>query len=133
MLFVDTYPLTALCFEGRCEPVLHDASKWLRHWLLCSDGKGSRTANLIVTSRQAECDDAEPVLSLWVIPRHKLFRFAAGLSGQLASLEMLGEIVLSSEDDERLLRSGGLSYEMVERALAAVEPPGIREFLRQSP
>ena len=48
------------------------------------------------------------------------------LSGRAASLEVLGELVLSSTQERDLLNSGQLTYEKAWGILAALETPGLR-------
>src|ERR1039457_6344769 len=60
------------------------------------------------------------------VPRSMLFERVPMLSGRAASLEVLGELVLSSTQERDLPNSGQLTYGKAWGILAALETPGLR-------
>jgi hypothetical protein len=52
------------------------------------------------------------------------------MTGMIGGLEILGEIVFSTELEKQLLDTGQVDYFFVERILSAVEPLGIISELR---
>ena len=124
------WPIFTLHFRGPGPQVTADALRWLRAWMVpAGQVMANRSANVMATVHPGR-DDAASELLAWVVPRHSTPARAAHFCGRLASLEMLGEIVLSTEDELRRLEARAISYAMVAEALASVEPLEVREVLR---
>lgn len=60
----------------------------------------------------------------------ELLSHAAGMDGTVGRLEILGELVFSTDGEKVRLDAGSVDYSTVAQILAAVEAPGVREFLR---
>ncbi|HIJ83547.1 MAG: hypothetical protein HW380_3293 [Magnetococcales bacterium] len=121
---VPGYPITAIHFRGTREQVetqlLEIVGKWEK---MFSDPHGI-TANLIGS---LDAQD-HTIFDLYFIPRDKTFNRGAGMVGVIAGLELLGEIVYSTEEEKRSLDRGQVNYDFVERIIASVEAPRAREF-----
>jgi diadenosine tetraphosphate (Ap4A) HIT family hydrolase len=117
------YPITTLLFHGSLEDVAEAATEWLMLWMGHHRNSDELTANFIATS-----DDSE-MINLYVIPRSTAFAQAPGIRGLVGGLEVLGEIVISTEDERQSMDNARIDYAYVRKALACVEAPGIRRYL----
>jgi hypothetical protein len=108
------WPVTCYrCTGDRATIVEHTVSLMLR-WR--EIGPADATENLmVVNTRQG--------VALFFVPRTRGLLHAKPFTGALASLEMLGEIVLGSENDLAALKAGIISYTTARAALALVSPP----------
>ena len=68
----------------------------------------------------ATFDDIQKELELFFVPRHRLRSQSPEMSGTIGGLEVLGEVVFSSDEEGRRLEVGEVDYHTVERILAAV-------------
>ena len=112
------YPLDVLHWHGNLSAVADLCSKWIRDWIAGHDNPADLTGNLI-----AICDEPGASVSLFFAPRSRSNGLAsrqANLVGGIGGLEVLGELVLSTDKQKRLLDSGGLDYFTLHRALAGV-------------
>jgi hypothetical protein len=115
------HPVLAMYFQGSRETVVTSATRWVTRWLDEHKRIGpTPAANIIAT-----CDDETGECNLFLVPRFKLFERVPMLSGRAASLEVLGELVLSSTQERDLLHSGQLSYEKAWGILATLATPGL--------
>ena len=67
---------------------------------------------------------------LYFVPRNRLYSRGPGMVGTVGGLEVLGELVFSTELENERLNAGMVDYMYVHRVLAAVEAPGVGDFLR---
>lgn len=124
------YPVSAIAFRGDREWLVQNAAACLWKWTNfyhppeLTNGHVKASANVIVTARKG----GDP--KLYLVPRHKEFSHAPGMLGEVAGLEVLGELVFSSKDEKVLVDHGRVNYEYVEKAIRAVEPPGATDFLK---
>jgi hypothetical protein len=65
---------------------------------------------------------------LYYVPRDE-FSHAAGFSGAIACLEILGEFIFSGEQEIRALGDGGVDYPWLFDTLRAVAPPAAVSLL----
>ncbi len=77
--------------------------------------ESSISANIVATF-----DDIQKKLELFFVPRRQLRSRSPELSGTIGGLEVLGEVVFSSDEEGQRLESGRVDYHTVERILAAV-------------
>lgn len=117
-LTVPGYPLTVACFEGDAADVVAPAAAWIQSAERVIGASDAASANLIATRTGDR-------VRLFVAPRHRAFAFAPGFAGLVGGLEILGEIVLTTEREKELLDAGQFTYERIAGILAAVEPPGL--------
>jgi hypothetical protein len=68
-------------------------------------------------------------VTMYVVPRHRLFRRAVGFAGVLGSLEVCGVFVVSSDAERRAIDDGRVTHQRLWRALEAVQPPQVDQLL----
>ena len=62
-------------------------------------------------------------VTLYFIPRDKENQFWNGEKGLVGSLEILGELVMASEDERALIEKGNIDYFFINAALSNVSTP----------
>ena len=62
-------------------------------------------------------------MSLFFVPRDRKKRRVSGVSENVGGLEVLGELVFSSAEEQDLLESGQLDYFALEQVLAEIYTP----------
>ena len=113
---IDNYPVTVVYWRGDLEEVLESASRWIRDWTVQNGHQASSiSANIVATF-----DDIQKELELFFVPRHQLRSQSPEMSGTIGGLEVMGEVVFSSDEEGRRLEFGKIDYHTVERILAAV-------------
>jgi diadenosine tetraphosphate (Ap4A) HIT family hydrolase len=117
--FTKHYPLEAAVWKGDGTEVVARAADWITRW-----GERNRTrlagltANFIAT-RDIDGDD----MALYFVPHDPAKSRAEGFTGLLGGLEVLGEIVLSSPEDNDRLSNGQIDYFTLEGMLTSVHTP----------
>lgn len=117
-LRVTNYPILAFRVWGPAKEVVAQAAALLQNWR--KEIGRAAGANLIALAEQGQ-------LCLYVVPRSALFIRAPGFRGEVASLEVLGEFVFSSAEEELQIREDRIGYGRLWRVLRSVEPPYVRE------
>lgn len=128
---VRDYPITALHFRGKHldrSDVVNKLVNWTSEWTKVS-GQAAVSANIIATV-DAPTGAGSDVFDLYFIPRNRLYSRGPGMVGTVGGLEVLGELVFSTELENERLNAGLVDYKYVHRVLAAVEAPGVADFLR---
>jgi hypothetical protein len=112
------YPLPVARWQGGFEDVVRDSAAWVRAWVAGSPSLGDRlSSNFIAAAWPAGS------VTLYFIPRDRTRTRWNGSNGLVGGLEILGELVFSSDEDRRLLDSGAVDYFFVEAALESVRAP----------
>lgn len=111
------YPITVACFDGPHDHIVEGASRWMLT-------RAAEHGNIDALSVNLMAMHTEGRLHLYVAPRHRSYSYAPGFAGLVGGLEILGELVLSTEQEKQSLDMGHFNYEGVSAVLAAVEPPG---------
>jgi hypothetical protein len=114
------YPITVACFDGPHDDIVERAAQWVLARTAEQGNAGAMSVNLM-----AMHTGGRP--HLYVAPRHRSYSYAPGFAGLVGGLEILGELVLSTEQEKQQLDLGHFTYERVSAVLAAVEPPGVRQ------
>jgi hypothetical protein len=122
----DDYPITTVYFRGPSDRVLELATRWVHGWTSFYDNNPALSANIIAT---LDDDDASK-FHLYFVPRNRVFSHAPGMVGLVGGLEVFGELVFSMELEKQHLDMARVTYQYVEQILAAVEAPGVREFVK---
>ena len=118
-VLVDRYPLAVAHWHERPETLSSASLEWLTDWGARNRARlDDLTCNLIAS----RCE-GEDRISLYFVPRERKKRYAAGISGFIGGLEVLGEIVLSSQEEKARLDQGGIDYFALERVLASIRTP----------
>ena len=112
---IDNYPITVMYWRDNPESVVESASRWIRDWMTRNGHQASSiSANIVSTF------DPRNGLGLFFVPRHRLRSKSPEMSGTIGGLEVLGELVFSSDDEGHRLDMGKVDYHTVERILASV-------------
>ncbi|MAH84503.1 MAG: hypothetical protein CBB68_09260 [Rhodospirillaceae bacterium TMED8] len=113
------YPVPVARWSGLVEDVLEHAVVWITNWSADNQNRQAHlTFNVIITS--AKHDET---IALYFIPRVADRQWWNGDKGIVGGLELLGELVMASDDECALVESGQVDYHFIEQALAAVHTP----------
>ena len=113
---IDNYPIPVVYWRGDPEEVVESASGWIRDWLVRNGHQvSSISANILSTF-----DDAQKKVELFFVPRHHLRSQSPELSGMIGGIEVLGEVIFSSDEEGQRLEVGKIDYHTLERILEAV-------------
>lgn len=121
---IKDYPIAVAYFAGHREDIAREASAWTRRLSGIFESPESLSANIIATADSSG-------LNLYIVPRHQSYSYAQGMVGLVAGLEILGELVLSTDIEKQNLDHFHYNYDSVAQVLAAVEPPGIRQCIER--
>ena len=95
--------------------------------LIRSEYKEALSANIIATP-----DNHNPEnFHLYIVPRNRFYSHAPGMVGMIGGIEVLGEVVFSTEIEKQQLDTGRVDYKTVEQILAAVEPVGLENLMEE--
>lgn len=116
---INGYPLTGAFWRGKRHEVFEASFIWITHWAELNAGRlESLTANLIAAK-----DAPSGEVSLCFIPRDRPAAGSGDISAHIGGLEVLGEFVLSSTRDKRMLDEGAIEYAVIEKWLRCVHTP----------
>jgi len=111
------YPLDFAHWRGSADVVAADASDWIRHWHQRECGARILTANIIVTA------DISGEINLYYVARDAALPRVPEFSGLIGGLEVLGELVFSSQDEGEALATGRVDYDLLWRILRSAHVP----------
>ncbi|MGI9303299.1 MAG: DUF4922 domain-containing protein [Gammaproteobacteria bacterium] len=111
---VEDYPVMAVCCRGSAEAVVRCMAAWARDWVARTQ-LASPSANIF-----SMVDAATRQTELYISPRDQMRSHSLEMSGLIGGLEVLGELVFSSDDEKQRLDRGEVDYHAVERILASV-------------
>jgi hypothetical protein len=112
----DAYPLDFAHWRGGIDEIIDAAMPWLQTW--CRGASDNLTANVIAASGAGG-----ETLDLYFVPRDKHRPGSAEMTGQVGGLEVLGEVIFSSEEEGQRLENGDIEYTTIKRILASVAVP----------
>lgn len=116
---VKHYPLAVACWQGSANSITTAALEWVRYWASTNRHRLQRlTANFIVTT---DIDSGE--LELFFAPRDRHKPKSSHMSGLVGGLEVLGELVFSSEEEHRALEQGEIDFDALLRIYQDVYTP----------
>jgi diadenosine tetraphosphate (Ap4A) HIT family hydrolase len=113
------YPLPVARWQGDVGEVVDEATAWIKRWV---DGNRSRIDGLS-SNFIAAANGHEGAVALYFVPRDRAKPRWSAVDGLVGGLEILGELVVSSDASRTLLNSGVIDYFYVENALASVRTP----------
>jgi hypothetical protein len=112
---IDDYPLSVEYWRGDLKEISAAAYPWIRDWLARNSHQLlSISANIVATF-----DEARNESELYFVPRHASRDQSPEMSGVIGAIEVLGEMVFSSEEDGQRLQRGEIDYGVLERILSA--------------
>jgi len=112
------YPLAVARWQGDVGEVVDRATARVRQWV---DGNRDRIDRLS-SNFIAAADGQEGAVSLYFASRDRAKPRWNGVTEFVGGVEILGELVLSSDDQRKLLDTGAIDYFYIENALAGVRP-----------
>lgn len=113
---VEDYPIAVEYWRGDTRSIVESAYPWIRDWMMRNRHEHlSLSANIVSTY-----DALERQSELYFVPRHQARAKSSEMSGVIGGLEVLGELVFSSEEEGKRLTRGEVDYHTVERILGAV-------------
>jgi hypothetical protein len=124
-LVIRKYPIKAIYFVGKREEIVRQASRWVEQWTNYYESGKALSANMIAYREPKDAD----TFHLFFVPRNRFYSHAPGIAGLVGGLEVLGEMVFSTQEEKVRLVSGQIDYPSIVRILASVEAPGVAEFL----
>jgi len=122
---LDGYPMESMHWHGSPTEISTRATAWIEQWAAHQDQLPELTANIIAIS-----EENGPDVSLFFVPRDRQKSEAPGLAGKVGGLEVLGELVFSTAEEQALLASGQLDYFDLEKVLSRVRTPLLSDNCR---
>jgi hypothetical protein len=113
-----TYPMESMHWFGLPADIAGPAADWIGAWAAHQDRLEDLSANIVAIS-----EEQGGQVSLYFVPRDRNKNRANGLAGKVGGLEVLGELVFSTTEEEELLQSGQLDYFILEQVLSEVRTP----------
>ncbi|MDB4857396.1 DUF4922 domain-containing protein [Alphaproteobacteria bacterium] len=114
-LIVD-YPIKVLRWQGNLEKVVSNAVLWISKWIKSKAELSALLSTNFITTAGPSHDE----ITLYFVPRDKSKQFWNGNRGIVGGLEVLGELVMASEDELALIEKGVVNYQFIQQALSAV-------------
>ncbi len=103
---VNHYPLEVAVWQGNAQSIIATALKWVRYWAAQNVHRLEHlSANFIVAT-----DINSGELQLFFAPRDRSRPKSSHMSGLVGGLEVLGELVFSSEEEGRVLEQGEIDF-----------------------
>ncbi len=112
---ISNYPLVAYRIgSNKRDEVINKAIELVENWhTLTGDTSSANIAAIIEKNN----------VSIYFVPRSKLFSRSPGLSGIVGGLETLGEFVLSTERENQAINEQKIDFAYLWRILDSVKPP----------
>lgn len=115
---ISDYPITSMHWQGAPEETVKAATDWMQSWMAENSAHENRlSANIIAVT-----DQTGQKVALYVVPRDQMRVKSPEMVGIVGGLEILGELVFSSEEEKQKLDRGEIDYHTVERILASIQP-----------
>lgn len=117
---ITDYPVDAVRWSGnRQEEIIERAASWIDDWLMShTHERPSRSANIY-----AMTDAAGENLQVYFVPRDKELCYSPRMSGMIGSLEILGELVLTTDNEKLELDRGRIDYSAIATILGDIRVP----------
>ena len=114
--FILGYPINILRWRGDLGKVVSNATCWISNWIKSEIEPNERLSTNFI----AKAGRSRDAITLYFVPRNKNKQYWNGNRGIVGGLEVLGELVMASEDELALVESGMLDYHFIEKALSTV-------------
>jgi hypothetical protein len=114
--WAEGYPIPVARWRGSVDKIVTDALALIQRWV---DGNQARLEQ-ISANFVAAADRIDGGVLLYFVPRDRERSTLATHVGTVGGLEVLGEIVLTSDKERRLLDKGEIGYFYVENTLSQV-------------
>ncbi len=113
------YPLTAFRVSGEREAVVNSTVDWIKRWSKAVDEDAS--ANITAIWENG-------ALALYLIPRNRSYSRSIGLAGIVGGLEVLGEFIFCTEEENLLINAQKIDFDYMTLILRGVRPPNINRL-----
>lgn len=114
----DAYPLAFTHWRGEASMVTRTATRWIQTWVKTPrPGVAKLTANMFAIAEESGEVD------LYFVPRDQERSRSPEMSGLIGGLEVLGELVFSSDAEKQRLDAGEIDYATVARILNGISVP----------
>jgi diadenosine tetraphosphate (Ap4A) HIT family hydrolase len=120
-ILIEDYPITVAYFRAPPDTIIRESEAWVERLLRPRRYRAALSTNVIAAVDSPDADQAH----LYLVPRNKYYTHAPGMVGMIGGLEVLGELVFSTDVEKHLLDTGQVDFFFAERILSAVEPLGI--------
>lgn len=117
---IEDYPVEGMCWQGRdADAVAGHASERIEHWLRTRVGlRPTLSANIF-----AMTDPDGRHLRIYFVPRDRDLGHSPDMAGMIGSLEILGELVLTTGSEKRQLDAGRFDYRRLAGILGDIRVP----------
>ena len=116
---IQDYPIDVLRWSGEISAVVLQFGEWITNWLRDNEfRKELLTCNLICSSAGRAGE-----VVFYFVPRLRDRQFWRGDGGIVGGLEILGELVLATKEELRLIDSGNIDYNYIFESLSMVNAP----------
>ena len=121
VLIVDSshYPLTAFRISGSRDHMIGAAIERIREWSNTIGNAAS--ANLIAVHEKGQ-------VVFYLIPRNERYSRSIGLTGTVGGLEVMGEILLCTPEENEAINKGLITYSYMWDILRGVNPPNVQRM-----
>jgi len=113
------YPVAVARWCGGVAEVVAEAAPWVRRWAERNGDRLDRLSSNFMAAGQGP----DGGVTLYFVPRDRWKSRWNETYGLVGGLELLGELVFSSDDEKAMLDGSKVDYFYVERALASVHTP----------
>jgi hypothetical protein len=110
------YPTIAFRLTGERDEVTKAIVEWVNRW---SDLIGEDASANIATIWE------DNTLALYLVPRNKSFSRSIGMTGTVGGLEVLGEFIFCTEEENKQINAGEIGYQRMYDILRGIRPPKI--------
>ncbi len=119
MIDARDYPLTSFRFRGERSKMIGDVVERLRKWNTMSGDTASANITAIWEGSS---------LVMYLIPRNRFYSRSPGMSGTVGGLEVLGEFIFCTEEENKLINTQVVDYRYMETILRGVKPPNVERL-----
>lgn len=120
---IDDYPVYSAYWKNSPDKVVKQSLDTIKQWINDTTDKPNLSAN-IFTSLDPEDGDVH----LYFVPRNQMLSHSQEMTGAIGGLEVLGELIFSSNDEKHRLDQNEIDYHTIERILSAISVPGNISF-----
>lgn len=107
------YPVESMHWYGGKDEIIAQFAEWIERWAKHQLNLPELAANIIAIN-----DGEGRGISLFFVPRDRRQSRVPGPAARVGGLEVLGEIVFSTPEEQQLLESGKLDFFNLEQVLA---------------
>jgi hypothetical protein len=110
------YPLTTFRFSGERERLITAAVDRIEKWSKISGDSASANISVMWENNS---------LVMYLIPRNRFYSRAIGMAGFVGGLEVLGEFIFCTDEENKLINTQMVNYNYMASILLGVKPPNV--------